>query len=343
MIRSLRRCFNDIRVVGLAYGPYESGIYAADGADAVYQIPCLSAGVDAFLDRIDYIQARDPIDMLVPTLDAEILTLVNARGQLNERGIHTVLPSLESFLARSKDQLDELVKGTGARVPKSISVSSADALVAASERLRYPVMVKGCCYDALKADSTFSLSKAFIKIMDTWGGPVIVQEFIRGEEFNIAAVGDGAGAMEGFCCIRKTVRSEKGKGFGGIVIDDPELTAIGERIVEKLKWNGPCELEFVQDAVDGSYYLIEVNPRFPAWIDFPSTFGYNLPKRVIDRMAGGGTEPLPGRCPTGHFFLRHTTDILGRIEDLGQLTVSGELLNCSASASGHQNPTGVMP
>jgi carbamoyl-phosphate synthase large subunit len=279
--------------------------------------------------------------MLIPTLDAEILTLINARGHFEERGIKIVLPTLESFLARGKDQLDELVKGTGARVPKTVAVSSTDALVAAAEGLRYPVMVKGCSYDALKVDSSSRLASAFCSIMDMWGGPVIVQEFIRGEEFNIAVVGDGAGGVEGSCSIRKSVRSEKGKGFGGIVIDDPVLTATGQRLIEKLKWNGPCELEFVQDAADGSFYLIEINPRFPAWIDFPSSFDYNLPKLVVDRMSAAVSAALPSRCPTGHFFLRHATDILGRIDELGQLTARGELLNRRAFAADNHDLRGI--
>lgn len=325
VIRSLRRCFDDIHVIGLAYGPYESGIYADEAPDTVYRISCLSAGIDSFLDRIDYIQSRHSIDMLIPTLDAEILTLINAQDRLKERGIKTILPTLESFLARSKDKLDKLVEGTGTFIPESITVNSIDALTAVTKRLRMPVMVKGPSYDAIKASSRFELSNAFTKIMNEWGGPVIVQEFIRGEEFNIIALGDGTGRMGASCPIRKSVRSEKGKGYGGIVIDAPELTAIGEQIIEKLKWNGPCELEFVQDQIDKNYYLIEINPRFPAWVDFPSTFGYNLPRHLVERAFGLSFEPLPVRCPTGYFFLRHAIDLMGRVDDLGQLTVCGEL------------------
>lgn len=342
VIRSLRRCFPDICVVGLAYGPHESGIYVDGTVDIVYQIPCLSAGIDAFMDRIDYIRARHPIDMLIPTLDAEIITLIQVEDRLKERGIKTVLPSLQSFLARSKEYLDELVPGTGTVVPKSVSVSSVDALAAAAEGMRFPVMVKGASYDALKATSSLQLSRAFEKIMAEWGGPVIVQEFISGEEFDIAAVGDGSGRLTAACSIRKSVRSEKGKGYGGIVVDDPELAGISRRIIEKLKWNGPCELEFVQDAAEGRYFLIEMNPRFPAWIDFPSSFGYNLPKLVIDRMTGAESDPLPSRCPTGYFFLRHAIDIPGRIEDLGQLTARGELPGHKNAEADASKPLGAI-
>jgi len=325
VIRSLRRRFRDLRVVGLAYGALESGIYAENNADVVYQIPYPSAGTDAFLARLDYILEHESVDVLIPTLDAEILPFINAKAKLEERGIKVVLPSLESFQARSKERLPELAEATGTAVPGSVPVVSVDALAKAAAGMRYPLMVKGPYYDAVKAYSYSELLSAFHRTMGEWGGPVIVQEFMAGEEFNIVGIGDGEGAMLASCTIRKSVRSEKGKGYGGIVVDDPALSAIGRRLIEKLKWNGPCELEFIQDAKSGEYYLLEINPRFPAWVDFPSTFGYNLPKMLVDRMTGAEAPTLPSQCPTGHFFLRHATDISGRIEDLGQLTTFGEI------------------
>lgn len=327
VIRSLRRRFRDLRIVGLAYGALESGIYVENNADVVYQIPYPSAGIDALMERLDYILEREGLDLLIPTLDAEILPFINAKAKLEERGIKVVLPELDSFQARSKEHLPQLVEDTGTAVPNSVPVFSADALTKAATGMRYPVMVKGPYYDAIKAYSYSELLSAFHKIMGEWGGPVIVQEFVAGEEFNIVAIGDGEGSMLASCTIRKSVRSEKGKGYGGIVVDDPELTEMGRRLVQKLKWNGPCELEFIQDAKSGGYYLLEINPRFPAWVDFPSTFGYNLPKMLIDRMTGAEAPTLPSQCPTGHFFLRHATDVPGRIEDLGHLTTFGELFH----------------
>jgi carbamoyl-phosphate synthase large subunit len=325
VIRSLRRRMSDVRIVGLAYGTLESGIYADNNADAVYQIPYPSAGIEALLERLDYILQHESIDILIPTLDSEIQPLITAQVVLEARGIKTILPTLGSFHVRSKENLADLLEGTGISVPVSAAVHSVGELEKAASNLRYPMMVKGPYYDAIKVYSYGELVAAFHRIMGEWGGPVIVQEFISGEEFNTAALGDGKGGVQACCTIRKSVRSEKGKGFGGIVIDDPELTLIGNRIAKKLQWNGPCEFEYIQDAETGTYYLLEINPRFPAWIDFPSTFGYNMPNLLVERMTGAEGILLPAQCPTGHFFLRHSIDIAGRIEDLGQLTTFGEI------------------
>ena len=72
IIRSLRRRFSDVTILGLVYDALESGIYAEQCADFVYQLPYPKAGSDALLSRLEYLLSKHPIDLLVPTLDAEI-------------------------------------------------------------------------------------------------------------------------------------------------------------------------------------------------------------------------------------------------------------------------------
>jgi carbamoyl-phosphate synthase large subunit len=165
----------------------------------------------------------------------------------------------------------------------------------------------------------------FHEFIRMWGGPVVVQKCVRGSEFNVVAVGDGRGGVNGYCAVRKTIVSEKGKGFGGVTIRDAELDAISLRIIRHLKWRGPLELEFIKEERTGTYYLIELNPRFPAWVDFPSTIGHNLPALVIDILSKGPGARLPS-YDVGKFFVRHSIDMTGDVEQLDQLSTLGELV-----------------
>lgn len=45
-------------------------------------------------------------------------------------------------------------------------------------------------YDAIIANTMEQAEKAYYKILSKWGLPIIVQEFIKGTEINIAALGD---------------------------------------------------------------------------------------------------------------------------------------------------------
>lgn len=323
VIRSLRRRFPELTIIGLVYDVLESGIYQDDCADLVFAIPYPSAGTDALLGRLDQILTRYPIDVLIPTLDAEIMPMIALQRALAARHIATLLPSLPAFNARSKSVLPELAARCGCQTPRLHKATDVNSLLVAEAAFSYPMIIKGPYYEAYKVNAQYELFDHFYALLAKWGGPVLVQEFIDGQEFNIMAVSDSHGEVMGFCPIRKMIRSQQGKGYGGIVIQDEVLNRTGMTLIRALQWRGPLELEFIQDEASGAFYLLEINPRFPAWVDFPSTFGHNMPALLIDELVFDGMTPLPP-CEPGVFYLRATMDITCRVEDMGQLTTFGE-------------------
>ncbi|MEI6143103.1 MAG: hypothetical protein WCP85_27750 [Mariniphaga sp.] len=54
-------------------------------------------------------------------------------------------------------------------------------------------MVKGQFYDAYVANNLEQVKQTFHKISSKWGLPVIIQEFVKGTEVNVIALGDGLG------------------------------------------------------------------------------------------------------------------------------------------------------
>ena len=71
VIRSLRRQFPNIRVVGLSYDPLESGLYSQDidRVDAAYLLPFPMKGPDMLLERILNIHTKENFQLLIPCLD----------------------------------------------------------------------------------------------------------------------------------------------------------------------------------------------------------------------------------------------------------------------------------
>ena len=198
-------------------------------------------------------------------------------------------------------------------------------LTKAAATLGYPLMIKGAYHGADKVYSEAALVDHFHQFIRTWGGPVVLQQCVQGSEFNVVAVGDGEGDVCGYCAVRKTIVSEKGKGFGGVTIRDDRLDAISLKIIRHLKWRGPLELEFIKHDGTGDFYLIELNPRFPAWVDFPSSIGHNLPALLVDMLVDNASSRLPPYA-VGKFFVRHSIDMTGDVTQLDQLSTSGELV-----------------
>ena len=61
-----------------------------------------------------------------------------------------------------------------------------------------------------------------------------------------------------------------------------------ECFIRETGWRGPFEIECVADGAD--IVLIEINPRFPAWVGFSAGVGVNLPERLAQRLFGEKAE-----------------------------------------------------
>jgi carbamoyl-phosphate synthase large subunit len=323
VIRGIRRIYSSTVIVGLSYDPLESGLFSTgdDRLDAAFSMPFPHNGPQALLDRLDEIHRRYPLDIIIPCLDTELPHYLALADELKARKIMVSLPTAAAFQRRSKDRLAQLGKDVGVAVPPTIAVPDLDAANLACQRLGYPLYLKGLFHDAVLVNHPGEVSGAFSWLAALWGLPVIAQACIGGDEFYaVTGLGDGKGGVIGFCAIRKVMPTATGKAFAGIAIADPILLQHMKHIVEVLEWNGPFELEFIKS--QRGYELLEINPRFPAWIDFPSQIGCNLPAALLTMLTGATPAPVAA-CEPGRLFVRHNIDLIGDISQLAEMSATG--------------------
>jgi carbamoyl-phosphate synthase large subunit len=324
VIRSLRESGGDAeRLVGLAYDALDPGLYARDLVREAFLLPYPSSSVDAFLARLDYVHHQVGLDVVIPTLDAELPTFISIAPRLRSMGIATLLPTREQLDLRSKANLAKLGEAASIDVPRTVVVTSAAELARVHERVPYPFMVKGVFYGATYVTCLDEAITAFHKAAAQWGLPIIVQGCVWGEELNVIGLGDGEGGLWGAVAMRKLLLTDKGKGWAGVTIGDPDLLAVAERFAKATKWRGPFEVEVIRDK-DGRYQLLEINPRFPAWVYLATAAGVNLPRGAVDLALG--RSPRPVRDYTvGTVFVRISVDQVATIGDLERIVTAGEV------------------
>ncbi len=316
IVTAIRQHRPDAFIVGLVYDAYESGIYAPGAPDVCHAMPYPTAGLPAYLARLTEIRALVPFDLMIPTLDSEIHLLAGNEDQLAKIGIQVVLPDVTTLERCAKSKLPVLAAECDVPVPlTSVAHDLAEALERA-ESMGYPVFLKGQYYDATRVATPAALAAVGAAILADWGPPLLVQEPVTGSEFNVLGLGDGMGGVTGTCSVRKLVISDKGKGNGSIIVRDPRLDDITRRLIAETRWLGPFELEFIRDRRDDAYRLIEINPRFPAWVGFPAQLGANFPAAWLDWLIDGRCTAPPDLAP-GRFFMRHQVEVTG---DIGQLS-----------------------
>ena len=311
----------DVSIYGLAYDAMEPGIYMKWLFEKSFVMPYPSAGEEAFIERLLYIKSNYGLDAVIPALDAELPIFIKSSSLLESYGIKSFLPTEEQFKLRGKDRLPEIAEKIGVKVPETRVVTSYEELSRAVEELGFPVMVKGIFYEAYRAFNISQATSYFNLIVSKWGYPVIVQQVVSGEDMNLVGVGDGEGGHLGLLAIKKLWITSLGKTWTAVTVRNEKLFSLAENFVSNFKWRGAFELECMVS--DSDVYLIEINPRFPAWVYFSTGVGVNLPERLLKAALGLDPEK-DWDYPAGKLYVRFTDDLVTDISQFQQVVTTGE-------------------
>ncbi len=307
-------------LIGLSYDANEPGIYQGI-FEKIYLMPYPTLGYEEFKQRITYIKEKSNIEVAIPTLDAELPLYIKYQDEIDKLGIKTYLPSIECFEMRDKSKLPEFSKKLGVKHPKTVQITSLDDLIIATKELGFPIMVKGNYYKAYKAYNLDEAIEYYYKISNEWGFPLLAQQVISGVEINYVGLGDGKELIGGVG-IKKLSTTELGKVWSAVSIDNKDLFEVSKKFVETIGWRGAFEFEAMSDGKD--IYLIEINPRFPAWVHFATMLGINLPEMMVKLINGEKVEKKYN-YPLEKMYIRYVEETVADFKDFTTLISKKEL------------------
>ena len=325
VIRSIRESGQwEGKIIGLAYNALDTGIYDKGLLDEVYLLP-YSFDVGGLWQRLEEITQKTRIDVLMPLLDLELLSFHGLEPSLKEKGINLLLPPISAIKIHFKLNLAEFCWKNDIKYPKQVAINYPALIAPNITRLGTPVVVKGIVHESHLAYSAEEALIYFNRIKMRWGLPVLLQEYIPGEEYNTDCLTSREGKLIGAVAMRKLGITDKGKAWSGVTVRDEKLLNLSKDILDKLNWVGPAELEFVKRRSSSDYYLLEINPRFGTWIYLAANAGQNLPLASVQIAMGEEVEPFPP-YEAGIMFVRYSLDLICSIEHLANLTAKGELM-----------------
>jgi carbamoyl-phosphate synthase large subunit len=324
VIRALKEAESfDARIIGLSYESLEPGIYMHDIVDRAYSIPYPAAGIDTLLARLEYIHKMEKLDVIIPNFDAELYPFIKLETKLKAMGIRMFLPTLHQFEERHKVNLSGFGKKYHISVPRSKVIHDVSTVHSLQSEFSFPMIVKGKFYDASVAYSLEQVKSYFNKISAKWGLPIIIQEFIHGTEYNVTGLGDGKGNTIAAVPMRKQYITDKGQAWGGISVSDEKMLDMTRKFLRTTKWRGGFELELMKNK-DGELYLLEINPRLPAWIYLAVGVGQNIPEALVNLALGIKVKPFT-TYTVGKMFIRYAWDMIVDREEFEQISIYGEL------------------
>lgn len=323
VLRSLKEASFSSKLFGFSYAALEPGNFMSQLLDNSFLFPYPNTGPIPLLDRIRQVHSLVNLDIIIPTLDSELDNYITISTELEKMGIRTFLPDRKALHTRDKSFLSESLGKEGFLIPESVVISEVSGIRHAIEKLGFPLFVKGVFYEAYLARTPEEALGYFYSLSSKWGIPVIFQKYISGEECNVCALAS-KGNMVGAVAMKKLFLTDKGKAWAGVTIDSKEALDLSRDILKKIDWNGGCELEFLVESKTNKMYLLEMNPRFPAWIYLATSAGQNLPEMMV-KIILGENVPKKESFDVGKIFVRHSWDEIITLKELEMITVKGQM------------------
>lgn len=279
--RSLREAFPDANLHAVDYSVRSSGIHHPVFDSVLLQPAWSELDLETYSSQIRQ-HLKQSTSCWLSGLDVETAWLAETIGE------HPRLlgPSEAAQQAVRKPTI-ACARSLQMRTPKFLpALSSPAELHALGRDCGWNLWVKGKFHEAYSAHSFAELRHRVKTLEAHWPlEDIFVQQHVSGLEESIAFAAY-KGRLLDAVHVEKRIVTSLGKTWAAAVTAAPAdvVERLGSFIAE-VSWTGGGEVEFVRDSM-GEDWLIDFNPRFPAYIYGITLCGHNLPACVVGAALG---------------------------------------------------------
>jgi diaminopimelate decarboxylase len=281
IVRSLRQGYPDATIVGVEYSNRVAGIHWNELDELFIQRPWDELDLDLYAGRVKEVLDAGGLWISGSDLEAMWLASIFPEGHPN------LLAPPMAALKRIAKPAVEAHEGLPVRIPTYVSTDLSDwELHAFCREHNWRLWLKGPYYDAARVPSWDTFTAVRNALTKVWAtDKLFLQAHVSGYEESVM-LSAYRGELLGCVSMRKRDVTAEGKTWAGDIAEvDPDFERPLRRIVRELNWTGGGELEMVRDAA-GQRWLLEMNPRFPAWVHGATIGGFNLPALLVQGATG---------------------------------------------------------
>jgi carbamoyl-phosphate synthase large subunit len=235
-----------------------------------------------FAEHLASICVDRAINVVIPTVDEELIAVARAREALERHGIIALCPSTQALeTCLDKHALMETLS--------HVAVAPQSALL--DEHFEpgaweFPVAVK---------PRTGRGGRGFCVVDDAAGldrmphdGSLLVQEYLPGAEYSVDVLVCSDGHVAA-AVPRDRLRVDSGVAVVACSLHDELLEDAAGECAREVGLRGPANVQLRRDRA-GAPKLLEINPRFPGTVALTIASGVDLPLLALADAMG---EPIP--------------------------------------------------
>lgn len=251
--------------------------------------------------------------VLIPTSDSAALFISANASALKQSFVFPILPHSIVESLYSKQAMNALAKRLGVPVPNDFIPQSKQQAIEFADTTAYPVMLKAV--EQRRGKTPISRSKLIarnrgdlLSYYDAMADPeipnVLLQEFI-GEDETANWMFNGYFDERSECIYGSSGRKLRqhpphaGVTTLGTCVPNADVIDTSIRFMKAVNYRGIVDIEYRFDSRDGSYRVVDVNPRVGwAFRSFVSNSGMDVVRAYYLDMTGQTvpvSSPVPGR------------------------------------------------
>lgn len=269
-IKSLRLADFDGRIVSTDADPLSAGFYLSDGFRIVPKAkdPEFYAEVRRLIDE-------ERVDVILPTSGFDIYEFARHKHELTSAGIAVAMSDLHA-ISLCSNAWEFHLKTQGAF---PLPDTSRDH----SRWQRFPCFVKPVFAKGSRHSQRCD-SRAELQFFASRARDIIVQEYMPGDEYTADVLSDLSGTPL-LAVPRIRLDTKEGIYTRGRVVRDPEIEQLCLEMASHLGLKGPTCMKLKRDA-GGRPRFLDVKPRLSGGSIFTTLAGVNIPKLLLDVIAG---------------------------------------------------------
>jgi carbamoyl-phosphate synthase large subunit len=269
-IKALRIGDFEGRIVSSDAEPLSAGFYLSDGFRVVPK-----ASQPGFFPAVKRLIEEEKITVILPTSGFDIYEYAKRKPELTAMGV-VVAMSDPDAMSTCANKWEFYLKTHGAF---PLPETSREPLA----WTRFPCFVKPTfgkgSRNAYRCETRDELEFHVAHHKD-----LLVQDYLPGEEYTVDVLSDLAGTPL-LAVPRVRLETKEGISSKGRVQRDPEIERLCLEMARHIGLKGPTCMQLKRD-VDGRLKFLEVNPRIAGGSMFTTLAGVNIPKLLVDMIAG---------------------------------------------------------
>lgn len=233
-----------------------------------------------YIDNLISICVADKIDLLIPTIDTDLLVLSENRSQFEAVGTKVLISDPDKIrICRDKNITSQFFVDCGLRAPMPVNDWR-------KYNGGYPAFIKpkdgSSSVNAFKAENTEALELYAKQVSD-----YIVQPFVTGREYTVDVFCNWDGVPISIV-PRERVQVRAGEVLKTQIFMDPIMIGEIKALCHEFKPRGPLTVQLIRDQ-DGNDWFIEINPRFGGGAPLSMKAGARSAEAILKMIDG---EPI---------------------------------------------------